>query len=287
MQLKEPKTYEEQLGILKGRGCIITDDKKCMQRLSLVNYYRLTAYFIPFKDTNGSYKEGTDFENVYNLYEFDRKLRYVLLSALECVEISLRTRLSYLHAHKYGALGYLNRENFNSKHKARKFQDIINEAVKRSESLPFIKHHKEKYDGKLPIWVVSELFTFGVSSTFYSDLFAKDQKEIAKQYKVNYSRLRGYFRCLTDLRNICAHCGRLYARTFSAFPAGLGISEVARNRLWGAVMTLKAIYPEYEKWKKEVIPALKSLFKEYGEYIDLKHMAFPEDWLEILQRNPS
>ena len=48
--LKLFKTIEEQIEILKERGCIISDISFARETLSKVNYYRLTAYLLPFID---------------------------------------------------------------------------------------------------------------------------------------------------------------------------------------------------------------------------------------------
>ncbi|WP_416487470.1 hypothetical protein [Brachyspira hyodysenteriae] len=55
MDIKRPYKYEEQLQKLKDRGCIINDDKKCISILESVNYYRFSAYFLPFKQSNDIY----------------------------------------------------------------------------------------------------------------------------------------------------------------------------------------------------------------------------------------
>lgn len=115
MYPKPPLKYEEQLEKLKKRGCIINDDKKCISILESVNYYRLSAYFLPFKLDNGNYKEGLSFERVFSIYEFDRKLHGILFNALEETEIFLRSKIAYFHAHKYGALGYMDKSNFSVK----------------------------------------------------------------------------------------------------------------------------------------------------------------------------
>lgn len=67
MEVKKPATYEEQLLKLKERGCIIENEDFAMDILKNVNYYRLSAYFIPFKKDEKSYFEGTTFENVYHM----------------------------------------------------------------------------------------------------------------------------------------------------------------------------------------------------------------------------
>ena len=60
-----------------------------------IGYYRLSAYFLPFKSFNGTYMDNLSFERVYRVYEFDRKLRNLLFSAIEVIEVSLRTRLAH------------------------------------------------------------------------------------------------------------------------------------------------------------------------------------------------
>jgi len=58
-EVKKATTYEEQMALLKSRGLRITDEEACLRKLSLINYYRLTAYLIPFKDdATGNYVQG-------------------------------------------------------------------------------------------------------------------------------------------------------------------------------------------------------------------------------------
>jgi abortive infection bacteriophage resistance protein len=74
-------------------------------------------------------------------------------------------------------------------------------------------------------------------SYFYGDLPALDQKQIAKDlFGTIPKNLVSWLRCCTDLRNICAHYGRLYFRIFTATPAHIpGLEKSAERRLFGAV----------------------------------------------------
>ena len=274
-------TYDQQLQKLKDRGCIILDDEACKKVLADVSYYRLSAYFLPFKNTDDTYKPGTSFEKVFHIYEFDRKLRNILLSAAEEVEVYYRAHLSYFHAGKYGALGYLDPTSFNSKHDAVKFMELINREIRNNEKVPFVKHHLDNYAAQFPLWVIIELFTFGNLSFFYADMTTADQKVFAGK---NYKHMAGWLACCAGLRNICAHYGRLYYRVFGSVPGGLGLSQIEGHRLWGAVVCLKTIYPSAERWNREVMPLLVSLFDEYKNDIDLSHIAFPPDWEKKLIR---
>ena len=285
-ELKAPTTYEEQIDILQKRHVVIEDPASCVSVLESVNYYRFTAYFLPFKCKDGSYRAGTKFQTVYRIYEFDRKLRGILFAALEEVEIYLRAKFAYFHAHKYGAEGYMNSENYSDRHKAEKFQDNLEREIKNNGKSPFVAHHKKNYEGHFPVWVAVELFTFGMLSRFYSDMKTADQKHLAKSlYGTVPKNVTSWLRCCTDLRNVCAHYGRLYYRIFPATPAKVEADPRQASQLWGAVLALRALYPDADKWNNETLPQLSALFEEYQYDIRLNHIGFPHDWEQKLRMN--
>jgi abortive infection bacteriophage resistance protein len=249
--------------------------------LKNIGYYRLSAYFLPFKRDDDNYTEGLSFERVYHIYEFDRKLRNLLFAAIEVIEVSLRARIAYFHSEKYGPLGYLNPATFNNKHKPEKFKENIDREIENNKKVLFVKHHIDNYGGQFPLWVICELFTFGMISYFYNDLTTADKKQFAGSY---YKDMVSWLRCCTDIRNICAHYGRLYYRSFSAMPTGFNIPEAAKRRLWGAMLSVKALYPSTDKWNTEFMPAIEALFEEYKEDIDLYHLAFPKNWTQQLRK---
>lgn len=283
-QLKNPTSYQEQLNILKQRNVIIDDPDRCIAVLESVNYYRFTAYFLPFKRADGTYQPGTHFQQVYQIYEFDRKLRSVLLVALEEVEIYLRAKFSYFHAHKYGAEGYMDASNYSDRHQAEKFQENLSREISSNGKSAFVLHHKEHYDGRFPIWVIVELFSFGMLSRFYSDLKTADQKRLAREiYGTIPKNIISWLRCCSDLRNICAHYGRLYYRIFPATPANVNATKMQERQLWGAVLALRSLYPDAAKWNQEILPQLSALFEKYRDDISLVHIGFPLDWEKRLQ----
>ena len=67
-------------------------------------------------------------------------------------------------------------------------------------------------------------------------------------------------------------------------PTGFDIPEAVKRRLWGAMLSVKALYPSSEKWNSEFMPAIEALFEEYTEDIDLYHLAFPTDWARQLNK---
>jgi abortive infection bacteriophage resistance protein len=284
-QVKPFLAYEEQVERLISHGCYIEDASLAQTVLSRVNYYRFSAYFLPFKQTDGNYKPGTSFETVYQIYEFDRKLRAILFSAVARIEVFLRSQFAYYHTEHYGPLGYRERSSFRDNgHDHIRFVNQIDGAIKKNEKLLFVRHHIQNYNGQFPLWVITELFTFGMVSRFYADLQTRDQKKLAKTlFGLNPKTLISWLRCCTDLRNNCAHHGRLYFRAFPSAPAGLlELDQKDRQRIFGMLMILKVLYPDREGWQKEVVDEVISLIKEYQLDINLRHIGFPQNWQDLL-----
>ena len=254
--------------------------------LSQINYYRLTAYFLPFKKPDDNYTPGTDFNTVYQIYEFDRHLRKLLFAAIEKVEIYLRAKFANYHAHKYGATGYMDSSNYNLMHKHNLFLDKVNSEISQNKKVLFVEHHIKNYGGQFPVWVITELFTFGMISYFYGDLPAQDQKNLARDlYGVMRKNLISWLRCCTDLRNICAHYGRLYSRIFTAIPAFSPILPTdSARRLFGALLALKELYPNANKWNDGTYLKLKNLISSFSQVINLYHIGFPTDWVSRLKK---
>jgi abortive infection bacteriophage resistance protein len=235
---------------------------------------------------NGKYIPGTDFNTIYQLYEFDRKLRRILLSVLVELEIYLRAQLSYHHAHKYGSDGYMFAANFSSRHDHLNFISRLNELVKSSDKQLFVKHHFANYQGQFPLWVIMELFSFGMLSYFYSDMHAADQKQLAYHvFHTSVTNVSSWLFCCTILRNFCAHSRRLYNNVFSVIPTHLPqVPSSARRSLFASVMALQKLYPDKDKWNGEFLSAMGALFEEYDEVIQLRFIGFPEDWRGVLEK---
>ena len=285
MDIKKPATFQEQLQKLKDRGCIIEDESFAMEVLKNINYYRLSAYFIPFKKDENSYYEGTTFENVYHIYEFDRHLRSILFPTIEEIEILLRTQISYYFSHKYGSLGYLDPNNFNPKHDVAAFDKHCTDMIDQNKNKPFVQHHIKEYNSKFPLWVLVELMSLGELSFFYSDMLSVDRKAIAKDVFGTYeNNVSSWLVCLTNLRNCCAHYSRLYYTLFSAQPRTPNGLNPLGKKLYDYLLVVKFLYPNADKWNSGFYAKLNELLGEYDEYVDLECMGFPEDWKTQLKK---
>lgn len=152
LQVKKPATYREQVEALQKKGLVIQNEHRCEQFLQRVTYYRFSAYLYPFRQTADRHIENVTFERVYEIYEFDRKIRALLLQVMEEIELMLRSQLSYYHVHKYGELGYMRAECFNKNHRHRQFLRLVEDVVEDNKTDAIVRHHQEKYDGLFPLW---------------------------------------------------------------------------------------------------------------------------------------
>lgn len=71
--IKKPKTFKEQVEILKSRGIIVTNNDLALNILKGINYYRLSAYILTHKKSDGNY-HSISIEDIYKLYVFDKNL---------------------------------------------------------------------------------------------------------------------------------------------------------------------------------------------------------------------
>lgn len=98
MDKKAFKTLEEQVEILKERNLLFNDDVVALQFLARENYYKvMTSYKGLFldKQEKETYLEGTNFEDIKNLYLLDRDLKSLYLKYLLIVENRFKAILSY------------------------------------------------------------------------------------------------------------------------------------------------------------------------------------------------
>ena len=286
--IKPPTTYNVQLRKIRNRGCLIDDANFARRVLRRVNYYRFSAYFIPFLDENNpdKYVSGTNFRQVYAIYEFDRKLRNIVFSTIEEIELSLRSHIAYFFSHKYGSLGYMDANNFSSLHDAEKFERKLQSNIQRNAGKPFVQHHINEYDGQFPLWSIIELFTCGELSKFYSDMKTEDKKSFVATFcKFHYSNFESWLLCLTDLRNNCAHYSRLYYSLFPAVPRSpQEYNGTLRRDVYSYVMVLNFLQRNRRSWNNSFMPDLKSLIEEYNEYITLPAIGFPDNWEASLRK---
>lgn len=282
--LKEPKSFDEQIEILKERGLIINSEEDAKFILSNINYYRFTAYLLPFKSENDKYISDITFEKIYYIYMFDREFRTLLMDILGSIEISFRTYIAYTLAMNYGTYGYTKQDNFINKDYHNDFLLNLQKEKRNNSNKLFIKHHNEKYDGKLPIWVAMEIMPFGMLSKLYSNLLPKEKTFIKNNLCViNPGLVDSWLQALTNIRNQCAHYGRIYNTLFPPVKVKKEDKkfELNKRQIFAYIVAIKYLVADDKIWNKFFIN-LQKLISDYEDHIDLTLIGFPESWIEIL-----
>lgn len=292
MELKPALTFEEQLDRLRTTHKLaIEDEQTAIRILSHVNYYRLSAYGIGLhkKENPEEYEEGVSLMGLYGLYRFDSGLRGELFHLIEQVEVELRTQIAYHLSLAFGPDGYMNPENFkkeidrdgNSRHTIllKKFE----KEAQRQGKLPFVRHHQEQYGGRFPIWVAVELFSFGMLTSLYSLMKAKDQKAVADFYAVEPQILGSWMKTLMDVRNRCAHYGRIYNMPLSTTPSLFSEHDRYRgNRIFPVILVLRRLTAGTPGWTT-FFNNLCALIDETPE-VRLLFIGFPDEWYDVLNK---
>lgn len=96
---------------LKDRGLSITDDNKALAFLENVSYFRFRTYLRPMEqDTvTHQYKSGASFGKAVSLYLFDTRLRMLIFSAIQQIEVSLRAKIINHFSLSHGAFWFIHR----------------------------------------------------------------------------------------------------------------------------------------------------------------------------------
>ena len=117
--LKEPLSTLQLVELLKERGLYVGNENDAVRCFEHVTYFRFEAYLRPIEtDTKShAYKLTASFEKARSLYEFDMRLRKLLLSAIQLIEISLRSKIINSFSLAYGPMWFLNESLAIDKHK--------------------------------------------------------------------------------------------------------------------------------------------------------------------------
>ena len=90
--------YEEQIkNLVERKGMVITDRKFAASKLENISYYALIDGYknLFYNPMTRKYREGTTFEDIVALYEFDEKLRALIFQYLCHFEQKMSSLISY------------------------------------------------------------------------------------------------------------------------------------------------------------------------------------------------
>lgn len=291
---KQALSFKDQADRLISRG-LHAPPEELIRRLEAVSYYRLSGYLFPFRQNQSDqFLPETTLTKVWDRYCFDRRLRVLLLDAIERVEVAVRTQLVYLFTHAHGPFAYTTEENFPNL-KVKEYIDwrasLISESSRSKE--PFTKHFYTKYGDShknLPLWMLSELMSMGSLLTFYRGVDKSIRSDVARHFNMPEELLLTWLRSLYAARNLCAHHARLWNRTLGYAPGlphknkfpdwhikdATGKNLLTNNRsgilIFICLHFLRQISPT-SCWKSRI----EELFLQYPE-IPFSEMGWPSDW---------
>lgn len=255
---------------------VVLDEERAQRKLAQIGYYRLSGFWYPCRkgkiDENGEYvkdpgtrlpvredefQDGTNFSDIIKLYLFDKKLRQLMLDAIERIEIYIRSVIAH-ELGQFDPLAY-QKESFinpkilaDTKDKAGNVVNHWKEWAKKQQHLIDISKedcilwHKRN-NKSIPFWVVVETWDFGVMSKYFTNLNGKYQDKICNRLGIpNKKVLSGWLEVMNLLRNRCAHHSRIWnwapANAVSVFDVEyfnkLNLSLGSRRRIYGLICVL-------------------------------------------------
>lgn len=282
-------SIQEQIERLKKNGLIIDDENQANKTLSIISYFRLASYWRPMeeKGQGHQFKPNSHFNNALLLYYFDKELRALIFSAIQSIEIALRTKVIHSFSIMYGPFWFMDDTLVKSlKQQIENIANLRKELDRSKED--FIQEHYRKYDfpDMPPSWKTLEVASFGVLSKLYSNFKDKNvKKDIAKSFGVPQQEyLESWMRSIAVLRNCCAHHARVWNRRFSMIPqlpksmsnAWITNLNLDTHKLYALLCCI--IYWQNSIYENnDFVNKFKQLLQKYPN-IDVTAMGFPKDW---------
>ncbi len=279
---KDPRTIKQQIDLLKSRNMLFRHEEQANHFLANISYYRLKGYWWEMQDDkiNHNFADGSCFENVIYLYNFDRNFRLIVFNAIERIEIALRTKMIYHLSLNYGAEWYLESFLFSNKHYFSDFKKKIYSELKH-----YLNHPKENPES----WKALEILTLGSLSKLYRNINHQlpEKNIIAKEFGLyNQKYLSSWLITITLIRNIIAHHGRLWNRVIinkhdwpnqSVKPILNYIPNNYQRRkvfpILSAILYLCNFISPGHHIKQEIL----ALFEKFS-HVPLYKMGFPKEW---------
>lgn len=270
--MKEFKTFNQQLAILRKRGMIVPKDGRPKRFLEQENYYNvINGYKDLFlrKDQQGNavvpetYLPDTHFDELKALFLFDRELRFLFLKYLLIFENSFKTVISYEFSQKYPkANSYLEIVNYREddpKGVLKQISILTKTIHDNVGGKGAIKHYIEEH-GSVPLWVLVNYLTIGNLSYLYSALKDSEKNTIAKYYSDKYKKqykavhtlrissedMESALKIFNLVRNQCAHDERLFNSDYKNIRVAnvanyFGIIQYNNRRIVVAILYFKAL----------------------------------------------
>ena len=148
-------------------------------------------------------------------------MRGVIFSAIQTVEIALRTSIIQHFSMKYGAFWFMDSSLFKDAKMHKNCLKTLKAELSRTKE-DFIKEHFAKYNrpSMPPSWKTLEVASFGTLGKLYSNFADTSiKKAVARGFNVpQHEILDSWIASLAALRNCCAHHARVWNRIYPMKP---------------------------------------------------------------------
>lgn len=286
---KQPLDSSQIIQQLKSRGLLFHDDAAAENELKIVSYFRIANYLYTFEvpNSNHTFLPNSYFEDALRIYYFDKDLRALIFTAIQSIEIALRSKVIHHVSLKHGAFWFadetlcINRTTFQDN------LTQIRKEIKRSKE-DFIQNHFEKYDTPdvPPVWKTLEVTSFGIlSKLLYNLNDVNIKKKIAREFNLpQHVCLESWIKSIVVLRNCLAHHARVWNRRFSQKPSlsyslrgnWIDTTNVRPAKLY-ALLSCLAYLQDNIHPNNDFKVRLKHLLAQYPN-INTHAMGFPTNW---------
>ena len=183
--------------------------KRRLEQLTIERLHPYLAKFQvrPHEPPVAPFIDGTTFEDVMEVYDFDRRLRHCVRWALDEIEVALRARWARHMESAYGRYGYLDHGLYKDRnnHESNLGQLRRVSGKSRASGTAGSGDHGPCHEFP-PVPLASEKMSFGTLSKFYRNLsLHKDRRAIARRFDMKEKEFRSFLQIATLVRNSCAH----------------------------------------------------------------------------------
>ena len=282
----KPLDFNQQIALLKSNGLAFDDEQKALHTLQHVSYFRMKSYLMPLMDDKvlRTFKAGTSFEQAFDLYKFDSRLRKLVASELEKIEVSMRTQMAYMLAEEIDIYWFSDIANFTNSAKHTATIANLKGELDRSDDDQILRFKNTYSDPYPPAWMTMEVSSFGTLSMLFKLLKPNlTKRKIANFYGVSDSVFESWLHRIVYVRNICAHHSRLWNKTLRIQPlfprktARIFISSPVRSDRVYYVFCIIQYLLKTVNPKTSFALRLKTLLEEFPN-VDIAAMGFTKDW---------
>ncbi len=294
---KERITYQKSYSnpfqlveLMQLRGLHVDDVHQAADLITKIGYFRLSSYFHPLlaiPKEDQKFKSGATFDNLMEMYWFDRKLRLFIFGEIEKIEIALRSILIDAFTQYFGDQFWMTTPKYFSNYdlfiKTKK--ELLSSIYRSKED--YIVHFKDHYRDEFPpSWMLAEIISIGCVGKVYKNISdTRIKKQVARKFGLQPIVLESWIMTIAGLRNICCHHSRLWNRELPIQPAiprrchfpwlndGFD-SKRTYFRLCMIKYLLYAIAP-----KNKLTEEVSMLLIRFPS-IDKQALGFQENWLE-------